>query len=158
MLGTTLAFLTLFDQCVKQNKAFQLPPGSRLMDTGGMKTQSREVTREEFLRLAGTYLGVPEADCINEYGMCELGSQFYARGASMVFQGPPWVRTLVNDTGRLRHFDLANVDSVLAVQTDDAGEVRPGGFLFKGRAASAELKGCSIEMEAMLMSSRGEHP
>ncbi len=161
LLGTTLAFLTLFDQCVKQQKTFRCPPGSRLMDTGGMKTQTRQVSREEFLRHVWSYLGIPEADCINEYGMCEMSSQFYARGASPVFQGPRWVRTLIIDPesgepaaagrdGLLRHYDLANVDSVLGIQTEDTGELRPEGFVLKGRAKTAELKGCSFDMEAYL--------
>jgi hypothetical protein len=164
LLGTTLAFLTLFDQCTKQKKVFQCAPGSRLMDTGGMKTQARHVSREEFLRLVWTYLGIPEAGCINEYGMCEMSSQFYARGASTVFQGPVWVRTLVIDPGTgipapegkaglLRHFDLANLDSVMAIQTEDLGEIQGSGFILKGRASEAELKGCSVDMEAYLKSS-----
>jgi hypothetical protein len=158
LLGTTLAYLSLFDLCAKQNKSFRCAPGTRLLDTGGMKTQNREVTRLEFLRLVWTYLGIPEADCVNEYGMCEMSSQFYGRGSSMVFQGPPWVKTLVVDpqsgdavksgqSGLLRHFDLANIDSVLAIQTEDEGELRPEGFLFKGRAKNADLKGCSLDLE-----------
>ncbi|OGR89313.1 MAG: hypothetical protein A2992_02815 [Elusimicrobia bacterium RIFCSPLOWO2_01_FULL_59_12] len=161
LLGTTLAFLAFFDQCAKQNKSFLCPTGSRLMDTGGMKTQAREVTRGEFLRRVWSTLGIPEAGCINEYGMCELSSQFYARGASPVFKGPPWVRTLVvnpntgaplpeGETGWLTHFDLANVDSALAVQTEDEGIAHPEGFVLLGRARSAGLKGCSVDMEAYL--------
>ena len=161
ILGTTLALLTFYDYCAKQKKAFLCSPGSRLMDTGGMKTQTRSVTREEFLRLAWSYLGIPEADCINEYGMCEMSSQFYAPGASPVFRGPAWVRALVIDpesgqpmaegqTGLLRHFDLANVDSVMAIQTEDLGERRDQGFILKGRAPAAALKGCSIDLEAIL--------
>jgi hypothetical protein len=159
LLGTTLAFLTFFELCAKQGKAFLCPSGSRLMDTGGMKTQMREVTRMDFLRQVWSVLGIPEAGCINELGMCELGSQFYAKGASPVFQGPPWVRTLVvnpktgapvpeGEMGLLTHFDLANVDSVLAVQTEDQGAVHPDGFVFMGRAASADLKGCSVDLES----------
>ena len=131
------------------------------MDTGGMKTTTRDVTRDSFLHQVSTYLGIAEGECYNEYGMCELSSQFYARGASQSFQAPPWVRTLAIDgktgerlpegqVGMLRHFDLANVDSVLAVQTEDLGSALPQGFVFKGRASSAELKGCSLDLEAYL--------
>jgi hypothetical protein len=131
------------------------------MDTGGLKTQKREVSREEFLGLVQTYLGISQASSINEYGMCEMSSQFYARGASPVLQGPPWVRTLVMDletgepvqegaNGALRHFDLANVDSVLAIQTEDLGEAHGKGFILKGRVPAADLKGCSLDMERYL--------
>jgi hypothetical protein len=164
LLGTTLAFLTLFDQCARQKKTFSCATGSRMMDTGGMKTETRDISREEFLRLAWTYLSIPEASCINEYGMCEMSSQFYARGASPVFQGPAWVRTVVinpetgepaasGKTGVLRHFDLANIDSVMAIQTEDLGEIQGDGFLLKGRASQADLKGCSIDLERYLKSS-----
>jgi hypothetical protein len=161
LLGTTLAFLSFFDLCAKHQQRFVCAPGSRIMDTGGMKTQTREVSRDEFLRSAWEYLGLPEVACTNEYGMCELSSQFYARGASNVFQGPSWVRTLAIDpesgartaregSGLLTHFDLANVDSVMAIQTEDLGEMREDGFVLKGRAPAAALKGCSIDMEAYL--------
>jgi hypothetical protein len=161
VLGTTLAFISLFELCAKQGATFRCAAGSRLMDTGGMKTKTREVTRDEFLRQVWSYLGIPEADCVNEYGMCELSSQFYARGSSGVYQRPPWVRTLIRtletgelattgQTGLLCHYDLANVDAVMAIQTEDLGENRPNGFVLKGRAAAADLKGCSLDFESYL--------
>jgi hypothetical protein len=164
LLGTTLAFLEFFDLCAKGSRVFQLPPGSRLMDTGGMKTQKREVSRGQFVGAVVRFLGIPEARCVNEYGMCELSSQFYAPGRSAVLQGPAWVHVRVIDqetgtpaagdrSGLLRFFDLANVDSVLAVQTDDVGTLKDGGFVFQGRAPGAELKGCSLSAEALLHSS-----
>src|SRR5262249_38749393 len=114
-----------------------------------------------FVRSAIEILGIPENDCINEYGMCELGSQFYGRGSSSHLEGPAWTRTLVMDPetggpapqgspGLVRHIDLANVDSVLAIQTDDVGTAAAGGFLLQGRDAGAEVKGCSYAAEAFL--------
>jgi len=49
------------------------------------------------------------------------------------------------ETGLIRVFDLANVYSVMAVQTEDLG-VRDGddGFVLAGRALSAEPRGCSL--------------
>lgn len=161
LLGTTVAFLSLFDYCARSSKNFRLPAGSRLMDTGGMKTSKREVHRVGFVRLAGELLGIPEDHCINEYGMCEMSSQFYGRGSSTRLEGPPWVRTLVIDAvsgqeaprgtpGLLRHFDLANVDSVLAIETEDIGRADEDGFILWGRAAAADLKGCSLSAESFL--------
>lgn len=161
LLGTTLAFLAFFDFLNSAKKTYHLPMGSRLMDTGGMKTQKRQITRAEFVAEVGRLLGAPEDRCINEYGMCELGSQFYGRGASTYLQGPPWVRTLIIDSltgqparpgqpGLLRHFDLANVDSVLAIQTEDVGIAEGDGFIFKGRDPNADLKGCSLATESFL--------
>jgi hypothetical protein len=132
LLGTTIAFLALFDYLEQSNGRLRLHPGSRVMDTGGMKTSKKEITRSVFIDKVGKWLGIQEAACINEYGMCEMGSQFYGRGSNTNLEGPPWVRTLIIDPltgqevspgkqGLLRHFDLANVDSVMAVQTEDMG-------------------------------------
>jgi hypothetical protein len=150
LLGTTIAFLAFFDYASKTGKTFHLASGSRLMDTGGMKTEKRRITRLEFVRQAGDILGIPESECVNEYGMCELGSQFYGRGASSYLEGPPWTRILVGEDGHLRYFDLANVDSVLAIQTDDIGAVEGKGFVFQGRDPNADVKGCSLSAEAFL--------
>ncbi len=161
LLGTTLAFLAFFDACAKHQWSWKLPSGSRLLDTGGMKTERREISRPAFLDLVQERLGIPEYQCVNEYGMCEMSSQFYGRGRSTRLHGPAWVRTLAIDPlsgepaalsqrGLLRHFDLANIDSVLAIQTDDLGEVEAEGFQFYGRAPEAELKGCSLMTEVFL--------
>ena len=48
------------------------------------------------------------------------------------------------ETGLLRVFDLANVYSVLAVQTEDLAIRRGGGFELIGRAELAEPRGCSL--------------
>jgi hypothetical protein len=160
-LGTTLAHLAFFEFSRKCGRRFSLPAGSRLLDTGGMKSEKRGMTRDQFVDAARQVLGIPEEWCVNEYGMCEMSSQFYGKGREPVLGGPPWVRTLVMDptTGRearrgesglLRHFDLANVDSVMAIQTEDVGRADGDGFCLLGRAARAEVKGCSISAEAFL--------
>jgi len=165
LLGTTLAFLKLFEDLEAAGKTFTLPTGSQLLDTGGMKTQKREVTRAQFISSVQRYLGIPEMQCINEYGMCELSSQCYGVGKSSWLQGPPWMRTVVIDgdsgdpvaegkEGLLRHFDLANVDSVLAIQTEDRGRAEAGGFHFLGRAANADLKGCSLAADSFFAQSK----
>jgi hypothetical protein len=44
----------------------------------------------------------------------------------------------------LRVIDLANIGSVMAVQTEDLAARRGDGFELLGRAASAEPRGCSL--------------
>jgi hypothetical protein len=158
LLGTTLAWMAFFDYCKVSSRTFQLPKGSRLMDTGGMKTQKRDIPRDVVVRAVQATLGIPEASCINEYGMCELSSQLYGRGSSLDLTPPHWLRTLVIDPssglptmqrpGLLRHYDLANVDSVMAIQTDDLGVAKGDGISFLGRAPESELRGCSLAAEA----------
>ena len=71
------------------------------------------------------------------------------------FQFPPWARVRVvspetgqevaeGERGLLRVVDLANMRSVLAVQTEDLGVRRGAGFELVGRSARAEPRGCSL--------------
>ena len=48
------------------------------------------------------------------------------------------------ETGIIRIFDLANVFSVAAIQTEDLGIRRSDGFELVGRAQLAEPRGCSL--------------
>ena len=48
------------------------------------------------------------------------------------------------ETGLIRVFDLANVWSVLAIQTEDLGIRRGDGFELLGRTKTAEARGCSL--------------
>jgi hypothetical protein len=72
-----------------------------------------------------------------------------------IFHFPPWARVRVispetgqevndDETGLLQVFDLANVRSVMAVQTEDLAVRRAAGFEILGRAKTAEPRGCSL--------------
>jgi hypothetical protein len=171
LLGTAAAYLHLLEDLDQRRCDFELPLGSRLMETGGFKRRQGEVTRAEFYTRLTERLGIPEAYCVAEYGMTEMCSQFYdnvlrerSRGRSAELRcktTAPWVRTQVVDAetleplplgrlGTLRHFDLANFDSVLAIQTDDLGVAVQEGFEILGRAAGADLRGCSIALDEWL--------
>jgi hypothetical protein len=50
----------------------------------------------------------------------------------------------MGETGLIRVFDLANVYSVMAIQTEDLGVRRADGFELTGRATGAEARGCSL--------------
>jgi hypothetical protein len=166
--GTAFAFVHWLDALAAAGEHFHLPEGSRVMDTGGFKGRSREVTREELYSALHRHLGIAPAWCVNEYGMTEMSSQFYdgAAGsasppAERLHAGPAWVRTVAADpetlrplphgeVGVLRHHDLANLDSVAAIQTADLGFTTPEGFRVLGRARGAEARGCSIAMDDLL--------
>ena len=199
LLGITFAFVHFIDHCLENKLTLHMPPGSRIMDTGGYKGRSREVPKEELYRLYGAVFGVPWHHVVNEYGMTEMSSQFYDTdlfdfvsrrniGDSLLSPGgrepalspskgvngegepisgsrhkigPPWTRTLVIDPetmlparpgaiGLLRHFDLANLDSAMAIQTDDLGREIGGGFEILGRAKGAEARGCSLAVDELL--------
>jgi hypothetical protein len=160
--GTAFSFVHLLDHLVGQGRRFALPTGSRILETGGYKGRSRSLPKAELHHQISHYLGVPPEYIVCEYGMCELGSQAYDRIAGLPsaeaprFRFPPWCRVLVTspETGRevaegqpglLRIFDLANVFSLLAVQTEDLAIRRGDGFELLGRAAQAEPRGCSLQ-------------
>jgi hypothetical protein len=168
ILGTTLALVDWLDALHQAGTRVRLPAGSRLMDTGGSKGRARQVTREELYGAVYASLGIPLEWCVNEYGMTEMSSQFYdgiAGSAPLppdrLHAGPPWVRTQATDpetlrplphdeVGVLRHLDLANLNSVMAIQTADLGVTSPEGFRLLGRARGAEARGCSLAMEDLL--------
>jgi hypothetical protein len=167
LLGTSLSFAHFLDVAQLYGWSFHLPPGSRLMDTGGFKGKTHETPRVVLNALYDSVFGIPTSYCINEYGMCEMSSQFYDGVAGIeaprTYQPPPWVRTVIVDPetleesstgapGILRHYDLANVGSVMAIQTEDLGYATEKGFVLVGRALHSEPRGCSLMMDEMLNS------
>lgn len=157
VLGTALAFLHLFEK----GGLPKLPAGSFAMETGGYKGSGRSLSKAELYALFEEHLGLPEDSVINEYGMTELSSQFYTRGVGRPHSAPPWMRALVIDPetgdevaegglGILRMFDLANLGSVLALETRDLAIRRSGGFELLGRDPSALPRGCSRSADEML--------
>lgn len=157
LFGTAFAFVQLFDGTAEN---WRLPAGSVIVETGGFKGRTREVPREELYALFEARLGVSSTNCYSEYGMSEMASQFYGGGLNPEKRGPRWVKTRAIDPetgtdappgtpGLLRHYDLANFNSVLAVQTQDLGTLTPGGFVLHGRAPDAEVRGCSLTVEEL---------
>jgi hypothetical protein len=83
------------------------------------------------------------------------GSETGAPLAGRCFRFPPWARVQIispetghevaeGETGLIRIFDLANVFSVAAIQTEDLGIRRDEGFELIGRAQLSEPRGCSL--------------
>jgi hypothetical protein len=154
ILGTAFSCVHLLDHLVERDLRVELPSGSRVMETGGYKNRSRTMPKSELHSLISEQLGVPCENIICEYGMSELSSQAYAK-ASGEFQFPPWARAQIispetgrevagGETGLIRVFDLANVFSVAAIQTEDLAIRRGDGFELIGRAQLAEPRGCSL--------------
>jgi Acyl-protein synthetase, LuxE len=134
--GTSFAFVHLLDATRADSASrWTLPAGSRVLETGGFKGRSREVPRERLRAELAARFGIGEHAVLNQYGMTELGSQFY--DSTRVDPGgirrklvPPWtrVRCVDPDSGRdvpagevgmIVIHDLANTGSVAALQTAD---------------------------------------
>ena len=157
LFGTAFAFVSLFDGIARN---WCLPTGSVVVETGGFKGRTREVPREELYGWFQSRLGVPLKRCFSEYGMSEMASQFYGQGLDPIKRGPHWVRTRAIDPetgadappgmpGLLRHYDLANFNSVLVLQTEDLGTLTADGFILHGRTPDAALRGCSLTVEEL---------
>ncbi len=164
MLGTAFSYVHLLDYLAARNLRLKLPAGSCALETGGYKGRSRSLPQAALHGFISEGLGIPTAHIVCEYGMSELSSQAYDRSldpsrtahrAPRTFHFPPWARVQIistetgqevgeGETGLIRVFDLANVYSVMAIQTKDLGIRRGAGFALVGRAALAEPRGCSL--------------
>jgi hypothetical protein len=164
ILTTGFALVELLDALERLGVRFRMPPGSVIFETGGLKGRGREISREELLDRVEGWLGIPRQRLVREYGMTELTSQCYtealAGGDPDLFVPPAWVRvraldpetlapTAAGAAGLLAIFDLANVGSALHVLTQDLGVEEGRGFRLLGRAAGAELRGCSLAVEEL---------
>jgi hypothetical protein len=159
LFGTAMAFLNLLEKYSE----LHLPPESILMETGGFKGLHRSTGKEALYAEFSEFFHI-EVDCIwSEYGMTELSSQFYSHGLQRPHLASPWLRFLVinpstnteaapGEVGLLRIFDLANMWSVFAIQTQDlAVSQGDAGFLLLGRDPKALPRGCSRAMDELII-------
>lgn len=164
ILATAFALVDLLDALARTDLRFRLPPGSVVFETGGYKGRTRELERPELRALVTERLGVPQERIVREYGMTELTSQCYTHalqgGDPELFVAPHWVRARVLDPltlaeapagapGVLALLDLANLGSAVHLLTEDLGSAEGEGFRLMGRAAGAELRGCSLAAEEL---------
>ncbi|NMG77049.1 acyl-protein synthetase [Aromatoleum diolicum] len=161
MIGSTSAFVYFFNACKARGLRFRLPTGSRIGDGGGYRGRFGELTQDDYFRLAGEVLGLPASHCVNVLGMAESATNYFDDTLRAAILGapsarrrltPPWARVAAvglddlqplppGEVGLLRHYDLANLPTVLAVQTDNLGYVdNDGSFQIVGRAKVVDGK------------------
>lgn len=159
LLGTAFSFVHLTEALEAAGRKLTLPTGSAALETGGYKGRSRELPKAELLRVITRWLGIGARGIVSEYGMSELSSQAYDHVAGdeapRVFRFPPWCRArvispetgrevAVGECGLLHLHDLANVWSVMGIQTEDLARRGEDGFELIGRATAAPARGCSL--------------
>ncbi|MFH1005250.1 MAG: acyl transferase [Bacteroidota bacterium] len=128
-----------------------------VMETGGMKSRSEEIIREELHKTLCEKFGVNKIH--SEYGMTELFSQSYSQGDGL-FYCPPWMKIFVRDvndpfqilpygkTGAINIIDLANIHSCSFIATQDLGKIyENGSFEVHGRMDNSDLRGCNLMIE-----------
>jgi hypothetical protein len=172
LLGTAFALVRLLDDLAGARLA--LPPDSVVMQTGGFKGRSREVSMEELRAGVSRALQLAPGRVVGEYGMTELTSQLYEGtvaestlagrhpgAAPGIYFEPPWLRVTPVDpvslrpvaegeTGLARFIDLGNVDSAVSVVTQDLVRRTQGGVQLLGRQPGAPARGCSLAIEALV--------
>lgn len=177
VLATSLA-LELVLQAWPDAETLQLPPGSRLMDTGGPKGRTMHADRPTQHAWLQQVWGLDPDYVVGELGMTELATPRYepvlrARvrgdvGGQRVYVGPPWLRTVALDlrtqqplppgeVGMLAHVDLANLDTPAWILTADLGRVLSGDNFgggeaigLEGRVPGSEWRGCGLDAEALV--------
>lgn len=148
LLGVTYALL---DFAESHSLEF---PELIVMETGGMKGKRREMIRNEVHEILCAGFGTPAIH--SEYGMTELLSQAYSKGAG-IFHCPPWMRVSTRDTndplgalavgqtGGINITDLANINSCSFIATQDLGKTLPNGtFEVLGRFDNSDIRGCNL--------------
>ncbi|MBP9708059.1 MAG: hypothetical protein KBD78_10460 [Oligoflexales bacterium] len=175
LLGTAFHYINLID--AKQHT--QLGSTTILIETGGSKGRSRELTRQEYYQLLQASFGLNLSQIISEYGMCELACQAYDYDAlglkdrqneltlnERKFRFPPWVSLFVTQglgvlqlkgKGCLTVLDPFRIDYTGAIRTQDVVELsQDGSFSLFGRASYAPLKGCSLAVDEIFKSHKKE--
>jgi hypothetical protein len=159
LLGTALAFHHLFERL--GGRRWRLAEDSFAMETGGYKGSGRDIPKADLYAMFGAYVGLPPDAILNEYGMTELSSQCYTHGLGRPHKTPPWLRALVihpetgnevavGETGVLQLFDLANIGSTIAIETQDLAVREEVGFQLLGRDPGALPRGCSRAADEVL--------
>jgi hypothetical protein len=152
--GTAFSFVHLLDSPFRK---IQLPSGSMLMETGGYKGKSRELSKEELYDQISSLFHIDKSSIVGQYGMSELCTQYYDSPISRLKRATPWSRVRVLSTndlsrevevgeiGLLAHYDLANIDSCAFVLSGDLG-IKKNFYEFDiiGRASQLKAKGCSL--------------
>ncbi|MGJ8642999.1 MAG: hypothetical protein ACSHX9_06295 [Luteolibacter sp.] len=158
ILGTSIALLKACDKM----PPLTLPEGSWIFETGGSKGLKKTFTPEEVRQRLSYHFGIPESRILNEYGMTELFSQFYKWGDEKTHKAPPWTAVRILDVftgqpaaqgtpGYLEIIDLANLDTVSAIRTQDIAIAHNNReFTLLGRDPNAIARGCSRGVDDIL--------
>lgn len=149
LLGVSYALLDLAEE-------FDGTMGSHamVMETGGMKGRSMELSREELHAALKTGFNVDRI--YSEYGMTELLSQAYSLQdgrfrAAYPMQilikefNDPFFTSVLLKPGIIHVVDLANIDTCSFIATSDIGRCHPDGtFEVLGRLENSDLRGCNL--------------
>ena len=151
IFGAAFGLIDLLDEDIDL-----FPETTAILETGGMKTHRREMSKTELRKTLSNGFKIPAEQIHSEYGMCELLSQMYAIGNEW-FSTPHWVQVTIRNAenpsqictpgeeGKIGIIDLANFYSCSFILTEDRGVMQPDGtFRVLGRWNPENLRGCNF--------------
>ncbi|MBO6587141.1 MAG: hypothetical protein JJ953_13610 [Gracilimonas sp.] len=151
LFGAAFGLLDILDK-----GEIRLPEDSVILETGGMKTHRREITKTELHDQLAKGFGLPKSQVHSEYGMAELLSQAYSQEGEW-FECVPWMKVSIRnpknpmeeaaygEEGLIGVIDLANLYSCSFILTGDKGLQRADGkFQVLGRWNPENLRGCNF--------------
>mgnify|MGYP001219264573 CR=1 FL=1 len=152
--GTSFAFAELVEE---EQTPCLLPKGSIMMITGGFKGYQQKIDAQTLHQKLHELF--PNTTLVAEYGMTELSSQLWSPNNDNRYTPPHWMKVVAvdpktgcetNGVGQLRFFDLANHQSVMAIETQDQGQVlEDGSVILHGRLPKSPPRGCSLDLETV---------
>ncbi|MEO0270485.1 MAG: hypothetical protein ABIM76_03625 [candidate division WOR-3 bacterium] len=165
LLGTTLSLYDFAIFLKENNEKIFLKEGSRIMDTGGWKTKRILLKEKNLIKIYKEFFNIDESYVINEYGMCEIASQFYdITLRKFIFENKkvrfksslPFLRfRILNEEGKFSNkgliaiYDLFNLETCSFLLTPDMGKIKGKGFEIIERV-DEELRGCALISESIL--------
>jgi phenylacetate-coenzyme A ligase PaaK-like adenylate-forming protein len=152
LLGVSFALLDLAEKYAPDLS------GLIVIETGGMKGRRKEITRQELHSVLKSGFNVKTIH--SEYGMTELLSQAWSKGAGL-FYCPQWMKVVIRDpqdpltvfdkpgsSGGINIIDLANINSCSFLSVNDLGKLHEdGGFEVLGRFDDSDIRGCNLLVE-----------
>lgn len=139
-----------------ERSSVDLAKDTIVMETGGMKTFRREMTKQALHEQLANDFGLPLEQIHSEYGMTELLSQAYSVGTQW-FDCPSWMQVSIRnpenpmqeveqgEEGLIGVIDLVNFYSCSFILTGDKGIMNAENqFQVLGRWNPKNLRGCNF--------------
>ena len=127
-------------------------PELTIIETGGMKGRAKEMIRSELHN--EIQKAFPTSQIHSEYGMTELLSQAYANGNQFKTNptlelicreiSDPFAEAKRGKTGILNIIDLANIETISFIETEDLGRCHEDSFEVLGRVDNSMARGCNL--------------
>ncbi len=150
LLGVSFALLDIAEK-------YELDlDGIIVMETGGFKGRRKELIRSEFHKILCQSFHL--SFIASEFGMTEMMSQCYSKKDG-IFYASPTVKILIREitdpfspekkgrAGVMNIIDIANVDTISFLSSDDIGVVHDdNGFEILGRL-SDQQRGCNLLLQ-----------